>query len=177
MTVEHALAQLAHTGYLAVRYERRLASALQVGSVIALVIVCVAGLAGLIRLWQLTGLGSNPDGSGVGVFVLCTAVLGVLIGLAAWFATLAAGRVNGRHPGLVLTAQGAAVATPGRRATATVPWPAVTEVRALQMGHRTRVLIMSGKKGQTVPIDLELDGEQLHVLVTSAHRMFAPPTY
>lgn len=176
MTVDQALAQLAHTGYLAVRYDRETASAHQIGSVFALVIVIVAGLVGLVRLWQILGLSSGPDPAGAGIFALCAGVLTVLVVLVARLAALAAGRVNGKHPGLILTAQGAAVGTPGRRASAAVAWTAVTEVRVLRMGWRTRVLIMSGKKGKSVPIRLEMGDEELYALVSSAHRMFAPPT-
>ncbi|WP_147917037.1 hypothetical protein [Ruania zhangjianzhongii] len=175
MTVDQALAQLRHTGYLAVRYQHRFAVAHLIGSLIALAFVVVAGLAGLVRLWQITGLSSEPDPAGVAIFAVCAGVLAGLVGLAAWLAALAAGRVNGQHPGLVLTAQGAAVGAPGRRATASVPWPQVTEVRALRIVHRTVVLIMSGKKGKTVPIRLEFEDERLYALVSSAHRMFAPP--
>lgn len=175
MTVDQALAQLAHTGYLAVRYEHQRATASQIGSVIALVFVIVAGPAALVQLWQVTDPGSEAGWAGVAIFAVAAAAVAGLIGLAAWFLALAAGQRTGQHPGLILTTQGAAVGAPGRRATMTVRWPMVTEVRALRLGLRTQVLIMSGKKGKSVPVHLELDGDQLYALVSSAHRMFAPP--
>ena len=158
------------------RYERHVATARQIGSVIALVVVGVAGLASLVPLWQVTGPGSEATPAGVAIFAGGTAVVAGLIGLAAWLAALAAGQQSGQYPGLMLTAQGAAVGAPGSRARDIVPWPMVTEVRAVRMGSRTRVLIMSGKKGKSVPVHLELDDDELYAVVSAAHRMFTPPT-
>lgn len=155
------------------RYEHQRATASRIGSVIALVFVIVAGLAALVQLWQVTGPGSEAGWAGVAIFAVTAAAVAALIGPAAWFLAVAAGQRTGQHPGLILTTQGAAVGAPGRRATMTVRWPMVPEVRALRLGLRTQVLIMAGKK--SVPVHLELDGDQLYALVSSAHRMFAPP--
>ncbi|HIZ36482.1 MAG TPA: hypothetical protein H9815_11945 [Candidatus Ruania gallistercoris] len=176
MTVDQALAQLTHTGFLAVRYERGVATARQIGSVIALVFVIVVGLFGLIRIGQVTEIVGGAEPAGTAVFAGSVLIVAGLIGLTAWLVALSAAQAGGQEPGLVLTAQGAAVGAPGRRAKATVAWPAVTEVRAVRMGERTRVLIMSGKKGKSVPVHLELGDEQLYALVSSAHRMFGSAT-
>ena len=174
MTIEHTLHQFRTTGHAQVAFSTAYARReLIMSAVITLLMLVLTGVTIPGSFADLVDAEISGARRAMAAAVILLFLVAVLIMVP--LVVLAARRLRGASPGLVLTTDGVRVARQARPLRPAVPWSTIRTIEIQRTSRGQLVVALVGESTTTsVPIGLAHGPQELHDLLTDARSSVGP---